>query len=239
MKTLRILNPFEWFLILFIIGLNLLYVFSIGNIAWIPLISSISGVICVVLVAKGHIANYLFGLIQVSLYVYISWQSRYWGEVMLNGLYYVPMQFIGFFMWRKRTVSNSATQVQTQRLTPLMRLCIGVGTLVATLVYGYLLHALQGQTPYIDAISTVLSVVAMVLMVRAYTEQWALWICVNSVTILLWVLAVIRHEPHAEVMVMMWSVYLINSIYGLIRWMKLSKGMTSQSNSSHRMKVSP
>ena len=227
MKILRTFNPFEWFLIIAIICLNLWYALSIGDIAWIPMISSISGVICVVLVAKGHIANYVFGLIQVSLYVYISWQSRFWGEVMLNGLYYVPMQFIGFIMWKKRTVSCSSTQVQTQRLSPLMRFCLGLATLAALFVYGFILDLLGGQTPYFDSIATILSVIAMVLMVRAYAEQWALWIVVNLFTILLWSLSVVRHEPHAKVMVMMWSVYLINSIYGLIRWLRLSKRVTS------------
>ena len=216
-------NLFEWFLILLITALNLLYALLIGDIAWIPVVASISGVLCVVLVAKGHIANYFFGIIQVSLYVYISWQSRYWGEVMLNGLYYVPMQFIGFFSWRRRLQSGSATQVQSRRLTPKMHLYIAAGTLLAALVYGYFLDYLDGQNPYLDSISTILSVVAMVLMVRAYAEQWALWICVNALTVALWSMAVYRNEPHTIVMVMMWSVYLINSVYGLIKWTKSSR----------------
>jgi len=213
-------TPFEWFLILFIIGLNILYAVLIGDIAWIPLIASISGVICVVLVAKGHIANYIFGLIQVSLYVYISWESRFWGGVMLNGLYYVPMQFIGFFTWKRHMSSGSATQVESRRLKPVTSLYVGLGTLIATFIYGYILDRLHGQTPYIDATSTILSIIAMILMARAYAEQWVLWICVNLVTIVLWSLALHRQEPHAAVMVMMWSVYLINSVYGLVRWTK-------------------
>ena len=221
-NLLKSFSPFEWFLILLIVGLNFLYSILTREIAWIPTIASISGVLCVVLVAKGHIANYIFGLIQVSLYVYISWQSRYWGEVMLNGLYYIPMQFVGFFAWRRRMLSGSTTQVQSRRLSPSMRAYIGLGTAVLTVVYGYLLFRLNGQTPYIDAASTVLSVVAMVLMVRAYTEQWALWICVNVLTMFMWVLSVYRQEPHALIMVMMWGIYLINSVYGLICWAKSS-----------------
>jgi len=214
------LSPFEWFLILLIVGLNLLYSILIRDIAWIPTIASISGVVCVVLVAKGHIANYLFGLIQVSLYVYISWQSKFWGEVMLNGLYYVPMQFIGFYSWKKCMGEGSSTQVQPRKLNSSMRLFIGIATLLATLGYGYFLHRLQGQNPYIDSISTILSIVAMILMVRAYCEQWILWICVNAVTVALWSMSACRQEPHAVVMVMMWSVYLVNSVYGWMRWTK-------------------
>jgi len=213
-------SPFEWFLILFIVGLNILYAILIRDVAWIPLIASISGVLCVVLVAKGHIANYIFGLIQVTLYVYISWESKLWGSVMLNGLYYIPMQFIGFFTWKKYLNSGSVTQVTSRRLSPIMSLYVGLGSLLATLFYGYILQSLNGQTPFIDATSTVLSIIAMVLMARAYAEQWVLWILVNVVTIVLWSLAVYRGEPHAIVMVMMWGVYLINSVYGLVRWMK-------------------
>ncbi|MCL2502011.1 MAG: nicotinamide riboside transporter PnuC [Bacteroidales bacterium] len=222
-KIRLVLSPFEWFLILLIIGLNLLYSLLNREIAYISTIASISGVVCVVLVAKGHIANYLFGLIQVSLYVYIAWQSRFWGEVMLNGLYYIPMQFIGFLSWRKRMSEGSATRVQARRLSANMRLIIGISTLLATVVYGYFLELLNGQNPYIDAMTTLLSIVAMILMVRAYAEQWVLWICVNAGTILLWSMSVYRQEPHAVIMVMMWSVYLINSVYGLIRWMNHSR----------------
>ena len=219
-KVRSFFSPFEWFLVLLIIGLNFLYSLLIGHIAWIPTIASISGVVCVVLVAKGHIANYFFGFIQVCLYVYISWQSRYWGEVMLNGLYYLPLQFIGFVMWKRRMRSGSTTQVMPRRLTLASSLYIGAGTLLLTVVYGYLLDYLNGQTPYIDSASTILSIVAMILMVRAYAEQWVLWICVNVITMFMWSLSVYREEPHAIVMVMMWGVYLINSLYGFIRWMK-------------------
>jgi nicotinamide mononucleotide transporter len=133
------LSLFESTLILLIISLNILYSLLIRDIVWISTIASISGVICVVLVAKGHIANYIFGLIQVSLYVYISWQSRYWGEVMLNGLYYIPMQFIGFLSWRNRVSKENSVQVEMRRLSPSMRFYIGAGTLLATLLYGYIL----------------------------------------------------------------------------------------------------
>ena len=115
---------------------------------------------------------------------------------------------------------ESSTQVQPRRLNPSMRLFIGIATLLTTLGYGYFLHRLNGQNPYIDSISTILSIVAMVLMVKAYSEQWALWICVNAVTVALWLMLVFRQEPHAVVMVMMWSVYLVNSIYGWMRWTK-------------------
>lgn len=41
------------------------------------------------------------GTINTVLYAIIAWKARYWGEVMLNLIYYVPMNFVGMYMWSK------------------------------------------------------------------------------------------------------------------------------------------
>ena len=115
MKFLRFFTPYEWFLLITIVSLNFVVFVVTGEWEALSTIATVSGVLCVVLVAKGHMSNYIFGLIQVSLYTYLSWGVGYWGEVALNGLYYVPMQFIGFFMWRKRR--KTKTTVQSKVLT--------------------------------------------------------------------------------------------------------------------------
>ena len=54
-------------------------------------IAAVSGVLCVVFVGKGKISNYFFGLISVSLYAYVSYTYKLYGEMMLNVLVYVPV----------------------------------------------------------------------------------------------------------------------------------------------------
>ena len=75
--------------------------------SWIATIAAITGILCVVFVGKGKISNYLFGLISVSLYAYISYTFQLYGEMMLNLLVYVPVQFIGFYFWRKNMTSEN------------------------------------------------------------------------------------------------------------------------------------
>ena len=53
-------------------------------------IAAISGILCVVLCAKGKKTQYIWGLINVIGYVVIAWINKYYGEVMLNILYYLP-----------------------------------------------------------------------------------------------------------------------------------------------------
>ncbi len=102
MKQTKILNLYDYFLIVGVIASNVIYSFLSKEIDPIGSIAGIAGVICVVLVAKGSIWNYLFGVVNVSLYAYISYKAAIYGDAGLNALYYLPMQFIGWWQWRKR-----------------------------------------------------------------------------------------------------------------------------------------
>jgi nicotinamide mononucleotide transporter len=59
-------------------------------------------------------------------------------------------------------------------------------------------------------------------MALAFMEQWVLWIITNIVSVVMWVVFLSKGEPHAAVMVIMWSFYLLNSINGLRVWLRLS-----------------
>ena len=65
--------------------------------------------------------------------------------------------------------------------------------------------------------STVFSLVANALMVLRYREQWVLWIIVDVVTVIMWIIA------GDFLMTIMWAIYLINAVYGLIMWTKMSR----------------
>ena len=71
MKNNRILSYFDWFLIIGVIASNIIYSILSGNVDIVGSIAGIAGVLCVVLVAKGSIWNYLFGVINVSMYAWI------------------------------------------------------------------------------------------------------------------------------------------------------------------------
>lgn len=229
MKT-KILSPYDWFLIIGVIASNLIYSILSGDVDVVGSVAGIAGVLCVVLVAKGSIWNYLFGIVNVSMYAYISYKAALYGDAALNALYYVPMQFIGWWQWRKRGAAVSAgessdggVQVKAQRFNWKQRALLFAGCAVAVVAVGFVLRHFGDPQPFKDSTTTVLSIVAQALMALAFMEQWILWIITNIVSVVMWVVCVSRGEPHASVMVIMWSFYLLNSINGLRVWLKLSK----------------
>lgn len=225
----KVLSVYDWFLIVGVIASNIIYTVLSGNLDIVGSIAGIAGVLCVVLVAKGSIWNYLFGLVNVSMYAYISYTASLYGDAALNALYYLPMQFIGWWQWRKRGASVSraqagetGVQVKARRFNWKQRAVLAAGCTVAVVAGGFLLQYFGDPQPFKDSTTTVLSIVAQALMALAFMEQWALWIITNIVSVAMWIVCVVRGEAHAAVMVIMWSFYLLNSVNGLRVWLKLS-----------------
>ena len=226
----KVLSAYDWLLIAGVVASNIIYSILSGNVDVVGSVAGIAGVLCVVLVAKGSIWNYVFGLVNVSMYAYISYKASIFGDAALNALYYLPMQFIGWWQWRKRGASRSsseasgnAVQVNARRFSLKQRMVLAFGCVAAVIACGFLLEHLGDPQPFKDSATTVLSIVAQALMALAFMEQWVLWIITNIISVIMWAVCMARGEAHAALMVIMWSFYLLNSINGLRVWLKLSR----------------
>lgn len=180
------------------------------------MVSAVTNIMCVLLVAKGKISNYWYGLIGVVTYAYISYTSGLYGDTMLNSLYYLPMQFIGYYMWSKNMGDK---EIIIKKLSLRKRIVGFILSIIVIALYGTFLHSLGGNVPYVDATSTVLSIIAMVLLSFGYAEQWALWIVVNIVSISMWVSVAMIGQGSVS-MLIMWIIFLLNSCFGYYKWNK-------------------
>ena len=219
-KMLNKFNWFEWAMIVAVIGFTIYFSIISEGVSLLYLIidgiAAISGIFCVVLCAKGRKSQYIWGLLNVIGYVVIAFINKYYGEVMLNALYYLPSQFIGYYLWNKNSNQDSG-DVKGKKLT--IKKSIILVSLIIVGVFGYklVLDLLGGSGTLLDSASTVTSVVANALMMMRYREQWLLWIIIDAITVVMWVLA------GDFVMVTMWAVYLINAFYGYYNWTKIAK----------------
>lgn len=182
----------------------------------ISITAALTGVWCVILTGKGKRSSFLFGIVNVLFYALISWQVRYYGEVMLNLIYYFPMNFVGWFAWKKH-MNQETGEVVKVRLSAKKSVWAYGATAAAIVVYGAVLKKLGGSLPYIDSMSTVVSITAQIMSVYRLTEQWILWIVVDVVTVVMWAVNFARGGESIATLAM-WSVYLINAVIMYIRW---------------------
>lgn len=193
-------------------------VFCIVPDSLISIIAGISGVISVVLCAKGKISFYFIGFVQTISYLYLAWQNSFYGEVIENIFYLVTMVW-GIFIWNKNLSigEDGGQQVIVKKFTPMQWILSTVGTILATIAMGYWLTTIGSAQAYTDAATNVMAIFAQILMVRRYREQWIWWLVIDILCIKLWFVA------GNWTMVAMYVAWTINCIYGWVNWTKESK----------------
>ncbi len=189
--------------------------------SFIGIITGLTGVWCVILTGKGKLSSFWFGTVNTVLYAVLAWKARYWGEVMLNLLYYLPMNFVGLYLW-SRNMNKETAEVMKKRLSLKGSIIAYTAVAAGTVGYGFVLRAMNGSLPFIDSMSTVFSVFAQILCVKRYMEQWVLWVIVDVVTVIMWVYAFASGTGDMAT-VLMWSIYLLNAVIMLVKWDRDSK----------------
>lgn len=187
----------------------------------ISIFAAVTGVICVILCGLGKVSNYFFGTINVILYAIVAYKAKYYGDVMLNLLYYFPTNIIGWILWEKN-LGKEKVSVTKKRMTVKQDILVAFLSICAVGVYSLVLWLLDGNLPVVDSMSTVFSVIAQILSIKRFTEQWVIWIIVNVVSVIMWITALFN-EGASIAMLLMWSVYLGNSIIMFVKWMKESR----------------
>ncbi|MFH1981734.1 MAG: nicotinamide riboside transporter PnuC [Pseudomonadota bacterium] len=178
---------------------------------------SLSGILCVGLIAIGRREGYLIGLYNSLSYSILAYGNGLYGEVYLNLLFFVPTGVIGYVMWSRHTRQDRT--VEMRQLGWKQRFAVAVICIASTVGLGLLLGLNPRQnTPFIDATTNVLSVVATFLMMWRYKEQWLLYILLNIVTIGMWFLRFRAGGAAGDLMILMWSLFLLNALFGCWRW---------------------
>ena len=219
-------SNFEKILLSVNVGFSVLLLIIGGDYSLIPLLSVVAGVcntMSVILIAKKKISNYSWAIVGAITYGFVAFAYTNTGEWMLNWLYYLPMNFVGLVMWKKN--SDDGESVYSKSMTRSQAIKMYTLTVALVLIYAVVIYQpvvqtfLYGEvTQYgfgkfvTDSTSTVLSLFAMWLMVNRFSEQWILWIIVDIVSIVLWLIT------FDAVMILMWTTMLVNAVYGYLRW---------------------
>ena len=176
------------------------------------LVSGLLGICSVVLGAQGNILTFVFGFAQVGTYTYLCVLERFYAEIALNIFYFVTMIY-GVYVWKKRLSGDDSLQIQTRKLSSRMTLVIVIAVGLLSLLVGWLLgRYTDDPQPYLDAFTTMPAIVAQVLMVLAFREQWYIWMLVDVLAFVMW----LRAGNYC--MAAQYAFWCANCVYGYVQW---------------------
>lgn len=210
-------NITRGWLIYFILSILIVYISSIMQKSnTLLVISSIFGVVYSLLIAKEKRIAFIFGIINVSTYGYLLFAQKLYGGFVYNILYSLPMLIWGYIKWKKvQNEENLGVKVISNK----NRIILTIVFSLLIMSYSIVLKNIGGHNYILDSITSVLGYLGIYLMSNKYIEQWVVWIICNLANTILWYMLSVGNTNNIP-MLMMWIIYLINSIYGYITWRK-------------------
>ena len=184
----------------------------------VAFVSAFFGITYTIFAGKGLPICYLFGVTGSGFYSYLAFHNALWGNLILYMGYYIPMQILGFLRWQKHLKAESAEIVKIKLSAKEFLIILAVTLIICVLTIAVLFY-MKDKSPFIDGITTVLSLAGMYLTVRRAIEQWIFWMVVNGLSAIMWINIALSGEKVYST-VIMWCVYFVLAIYFYINWKK-------------------
>ena len=184
---------------------------------WLEAIAVVMGIVSVYFSRKENILVYPTGLINTTIYIWLSYSGQLFGEATVN-LYYTIMSIYGWLLWTKRKEDRElAVHVEySDRKMWIQQL--GFFAFFYLVIFAALYYLKKefapGVIPAADAFASATAFTGMWLMTRKKVESWWWWIATNITSIPLYF---VKGYVFTSVY---YLVLLVMAISGLIEWRK-------------------
>lgn len=201
------------------------------KLSLVELWATLLGLWFVIAFRKESIWAYPIGILNSIGFIAIFYQVQLYSDLLLN-VYFILISLLGWYWWLRKD-SNGKPAVSISIMTWTHRLA----WILVIASFTYLLGTnidfifsniasvfvddyshIPAATPYWDALTTVMSVVAMYLLTRKYVEAWVLWVVIDVICIGLYFY---RGIPF---LALEYLVFLANAVLAVIQWNKKSEG---------------
>ena len=182
----------------------------------------VTGVIYIILEIRQKNLMWVVGIATSLAAMWVFFRQGLYASFGLN-TYYLVTAFIGLWQWGKdrqrlgtvtprKSKKKNIPSIHLNRL-PLKTVIVSVvAMIVGTYGMAQLMELLENPMSYLDSAVTVMSVVATWWLVRAYIQQWWLWIVADALS------AVLCATQGMWMMTALYGAYSLSAIYGYIHW---------------------
>lgn len=196
--------------------------------SYIEFFGTVFNLWCVWLAMKNHIWNWPVGLVGVVAFGFLFWQIGLYSD-FFEQIYFFITGVWGWWLWLRlrdeEDVKNGERRIIT--ISQHARAGYVLAIITATVLLGMLTTALPRLLPllfpeptafpYLDALTTIMSFAATILMMRRELECWVLWIIVDVIGIgVYW-------AQDVKLIAILYMIFLVLATKGLMNWYALWK----------------
>jgi len=175
----------------------------------------VTGGWCVWLLVEENVWNWPIGIANNAFYVVVFWRARLFADMSLQ-VVYIVLSVIGWYLWLHGGTGHGRLRVQ--RTHRREGLAIAASVVVMTAAGTAFLRTVRDAAPFLDALTTSVSLAAQYMLTRKLIENWHLWIAVDVVYVGLYAS---RALPLTAVL---YAIFLTMCVVGLREWRRSEAG---------------
>ncbi len=183
----------------------------------IELLGAILGILYIFFSIRQSILTWPIGLLTSILYTVVFFQSKFYADMGLQ-VYYVIISIYGWYFWIKGTNGknnkNEASLPVRKLSNSLLIKLIFASIIIYIILVIILLNFTDSDVPYMDSLTTALSIVATWMLAKKYIEQWLVWVFVDALSSGLYIYKSLWPT------VVLFIIYTIMAALGYMEWKK-------------------
>jgi len=172
-------------------------------------VSVVTGAICVWLTVRENVWNFPIGLANVATFCVVFFHARLFADAGLQVVYFV-LTGIGWYLWLYG--GERGGELRVSRVGRTEAGIVSVSGLAAMGVLWLVLRDAKDSAPFLDALTTSLSLCAQWLLNRKYVENWYVWIAADLVYVPLYAWKGLYLTAG------LYAVFLVMATLGLLHW---------------------
>ncbi|GAA2771400.1 nicotinamide riboside transporter PnuC [Mycolicibacterium pallens] len=147
-------------------------------VSWAELLGFLTGGACVALTVRRSVANFPVGIANSAFFLVLFASAQLWADSGLQ-VVYIALGFIGWWQWLYGNTNRTPLPVRAASRQHLVwcvvALCAGTALLYPLLLWAH------DSAPFLDALTTSLSLVAQWLLNGKWLESWYFWIAADCI----------------------------------------------------------
>jgi nicotinamide mononucleotide transporter len=193
-------------------------------------IAVVFGILSVVFSRAENILVYPTGLVNTTLYIYLSVVAGLYAEASVNA-YYTVMSLIGWVMWAQKKAGEQVLQI-TFSSSKEWRQALVFFAVCWAVLWWVLSRFTDSQVPMADGFAAGAAYTGMWLMTRKKVENWIWWIVTNVASVPLY------FSKGFVFTSFQYLVFLVLAVLGYLEWRKKATRLRSEIGNKNRFPIS-
>lgn len=212
-------NLYEKLFLIFGLSITIL-VSLITKSSLISMMYVITYILNALLTSKGKPESYIFGFTGIIFYGYLSYQQKYFGELIIILFMSIPVMIMGVISWLKNRDDET---IIINTISKKEIVLVLLSQVIMFFGYYYILKLFNTNMLIVSTLSIIMSLLALYFGARRSELSFYFYILNDIVGIALWLVPIVNGDTANFSVILGPLLLFINDNYGVINWKRIKK----------------